>query len=76
MEKYDWVKRLSCWQKHPYSFPPNQPGCLLYVEKLQEVYEKAIQAGAASIKKAMQKGYGFTCGFSDLFGNDWWPTEV
>lgn len=57
-------------------FPAKPAGMFIYVEKLQEVYEKAIQAGAVSIMEPVQKDYGFTCGFSDPFGNDWWPTEV
>jgi PhnB protein len=57
-------------------FPAKPAGMFIYVENLQEVYEKAIQAGAVSIMEPMQKDYGFTCGFSDPFGNDWWPTEV
>ena len=57
-------------------FSAKPAGMFIYVENLKEVYEKAIQAGAVSIMEPMQKDYGFTCGFSDPFGNDWWPTEV
>lgn len=57
-------------------FPAKPAGIFVYVEKVKEVYEKAIAAGAVSIMEPMQKDYGFTCGFSDPFGNDWWPTQV
>ncbi|HOZ78843.1 MAG TPA: VOC family protein [Ferruginibacter sp.] len=57
-------------------FKAKPAGMFIYVQDLKEVYEKAIQAGAVSIMEPMQKDYGFTCGFSDPFGNDWWPTEV
>jgi len=57
-------------------FSAKPAGMFIYVENLKEVYEKALQAGAVSVMEPMQKDYGFTCGFSDPFGNDWWPTEV
>ena len=57
-------------------FKAKPAGMFIYVQDLKKVYEKAIQAGAVSIMEPMQKDYGFTCGFSDPFGNDWGPTEV
>lgn len=57
-------------------FPAKPAGMFVYVEKVTEVYEKAIAAGAISIMEPVKKDYGFTCGFTDPFGNDWWPTEV
>lgn len=46
----------------------------IYVENVDDVYEKALDAGAVSIMVPSKKEYGYTCGFSDAFGNDWWPT--
>jgi PhnB protein len=40
-----------------------------------DTYKKAIAAGAVSVMEPIQQPYGFTCGFTDEFGNDWWPTE-
>ena len=57
-------------------FPAKPAGMFLYVENVKEVYEKAINAGAISVMEPVKKDYGYTCGFKDPFGNDWWPTEA
>lgn len=57
-------------------FPAKPAGMFVYVENVKEVYEKAIASGAVSIIEPVQKDYGFTCGFTDPFGNDWWPTAA
>jgi PhnB protein len=50
-------------------------GIFIYVESVADTYTKAIAAGAISVMEPVQQPYGFTCGFKDVFGNDWWPTE-
>lgn len=57
-------------------FTARPAGLFIYVEKVDETYEKAIAAGAVSTMKPVKMAYGYTCGFKDPFGNDWWPTEV
>ncbi len=57
-------------------FPARPAGMFIYVEKVDEVYEKAIAAGSSSTMKPVKMDYGYTCGFKDPFGNDWWPTEM
>ena len=56
-------------------FTARPAGMFIYVENVGDTYIKAIQAGAVSVMEPMQQPYGFTCGFKDKFGNDWWPTE-
>ena len=56
-------------------FTARGAGIFIYVENVGDTYIKAIQAGAVSVMEPMQQPYGFTCGFKDAFGNDWWPTE-
>lgn len=56
-------------------FTARPAGIFIYVENVQETYKKAMAAGAVSVMEPMQQPYGFTCGFKDAFGNDWWPTE-
>jgi PhnB protein len=51
-------------------------GIFIYVENTDETYQKALAAGATSIREPVQQPYGYTCGFRDPFGNDWWPVEV
>lgn len=50
-------------------------GMFIYVDNVNDTYQKAITAGAASLMEPMLQPYGFTCGFKDPFGNDWWATE-
>lgn len=56
-------------------FAARPAGIFIYVEDVKDTYNKAMAAGAASVMEPMQQPYGFTCGFKDAFGNDWWPTE-
>lgn len=57
-------------------FAARPAGMFIYVEKVDDIYSKAINAGATSTMKPAKMDYGYTCGFKDPFGNDWWPTEV
>jgi uncharacterized glyoxalase superfamily protein PhnB len=50
-------------------------GIFIYVDDVADTYKKALAAGAVSLMEPVQMPYGFTCGFKDRFGNDWWPTE-
>jgi PhnB protein len=56
-------------------FSARPAGVFIYVEDVQQTYNNAIAAGAISVMEPAQQPYGFTCGFKDAFGNDWWPTE-
>ena len=51
-------------------------GIFIYVPSVEDAYKKALEAGAKSTMEPMQQPYGFTCGFKDPFGNDWWPAEM
>ena len=55
---------------------PRPAGIFIYVENTDETYNKAIAAGAISLMEPMKQPYGYTCGFHDPFGNDWWPVEI
>lgn len=50
-------------------------GMFIYVADVNDTYQKALAGGATSLMEPMQQPYGFTCGFKDPFGNDWWATE-
>ena len=51
-------------------------GIFIYVENVDETYKKALAWGAGSLRAPMQQPYGYTCGFHDPFGNDWWPVQA
>lgn len=50
-------------------------GIFIYMNNVDEIYAKALAAGATSLMKPTRQEYGYTCGFHDPFGNDWWPVE-
>lgn len=57
-------------------FAPRPAGIFIYVENVDETYKKALAAGAAPHMAPTKMEYGYTCGFKDVFGNDWWPVEA
>jgi uncharacterized glyoxalase superfamily protein PhnB len=45
----------------------------LYVEDVDGLYQRAIQAGAKSVREPADQPYGDrTGGVEDAFGNQWW----
>ncbi len=56
-------------------FTARPAGIFIYVDDVDDTYKKAIAAGAVSVIEPAKQSYGYTCGFKDAFGNDWWPTE-
>ena len=57
-------------------FTGRPAGIFIYVENVDETYKKALAAGASSAMEPQKMDYGYTCGFKDVFGNDWWPVEA
>ena len=51
-------------------------GVFIYVDNVDKTYRKALDAGASSTMEPTIQPYGYTCGFRDPFGNDWWPVAV
>jgi len=56
-------------------FTARPAGIFIYVNSVDDTYKKALAAGAVSVMEPGKQSYGYTCGFKDAFGNDWWPTE-
>ena len=50
-------------------------GMFIYVENVDAVYEKAMTEKAMSLMPPMQQEYGYTAGFQDAFGNQWWIVQ-
>jgi PhnB protein len=57
-------------------YGPRPAGIYIYVENVDDTYRKAISLGAQSLRVPEQQPYGYTCGFHDPFGNDWWPVQA
>ena len=58
------------------AFPPRPAGMFIYVDNVDETYARAMSEGAVTTMPPMKMDYGYTCGFKDPFGNDWWPTQA
>ncbi len=57
-------------------FSPRPAGIFIYVDNVDDIYDKALAAGAISTIKQVTQSYGYSCGFKDVFGNDWWPVQA
>ena len=57
-------------------FSPRPAGMFIYVDNVDEVYARAMAEGSVSVMEPGKMDYGYTCGFKDPFGNDWWPTQA
>ena len=54
-------------------YHPTPPGVYMYVENADEVYERAIRAGATSLYPIADMPYGDRMGgVTDAFGNEWY----
>jgi len=51
-------------------------GMFLFVENVDDVYLLAIQKGSKSLQEPIQQDYGYTAGFEDPFGNQWWINQA
>ncbi|MFP9113243.1 VOC family protein [Flavobacterium sp. RHBU_3] len=47
-------------------------GMFIFVNDADAIYNAALQHGATSLMKPTQQNYGYSGGFEDLFGNQWW----
>lgn len=50
-------------------------GMFLFIEGVDDVFNLAIQKGSKTLQNPGQQEYGYTAGFEDPFGNQWWITE-
>jgi len=59
----------------PENFGTCACGMFIYVEGVDSIYDKAVAAGAKSLMNPVRREYGYTAGFEDRFGNQWWIVE-
>ena len=48
----------------------------IYVESVDETYQKAVAQGAKSLEQPNKKEYGYSAGIEDPFGNHWFIVEA
>lgn len=52
-----------------------QAGMFLFVDDVDKVYKLALEEGSESLIAPTKQDYGYTAGFRDPFGNQWWITQ-
>jgi uncharacterized glyoxalase superfamily protein PhnB len=57
-------------------FGERPAGMFIYVKDADATYHKALAAGAKGTMPPADQPYGRSCGITDPFGNDWWPTSI
>jgi len=51
-------------------------GLFIYVDDCDQVYGKALAAGAVTVMEPAAQSYGRSAGIKDPFGNTWWLTSA
>lgn len=64
-----FAQATDTWKQKP-------AGMFLFVENVDRVYNAGIEQGGISLQKPERKEYGYTAGFEDPFGNQWWINEA
>ncbi|ABG60557.1 VOC family protein [Cytophaga hutchinsonii] len=57
------------------SWKEKPAGMYIYLLEVNAVYEKALAKGSINLMPPDKKEYGYTAGFEDPFGNQWWIVE-
>src|SRR3954467_15773320 len=50
-------------------------GMFLYVDDVDDVYANAVENGVITLRAPATEEYGYSAGFEDPFGNQWWIVE-
>lgn len=50
-------------------------GMFIYVADVDSVYNRALEGGSKSLMEPVQQDYGYTGGFEDPYGNQWWIAQ-
>ena len=61
--------------QRPEGYADRAAGMYIYVENVDSVYELALKNNAKTLHAPLKQDYGYTAGFEDPFGNQWWIVE-
>ncbi len=57
------------------SWKTKTAGMYMYVEDVNNVYNRAMEQGSKGLMPPQQQSYGYTAGFEDPFENHWYIVE-
>lgn len=63
-----FAQATSEWKKKP-------AGMFIYVDNVDETYQTALRKNASMLMEPALKEYGYSAGFEDPLGNQWWITQ-
>lgn len=50
-------------------------GMFLYVDDVNRVFNAGVEQGGTALQAPEEKEYGYSGGFEDPFGNQWWISQ-
>ena len=56
-------------------FKTRSAGMFVYIQSVDDTYNKAMANGATTLTAPAKQEYGYTAGFQDAWGNQWWVVE-
>lgn len=51
-------------------------GMFIYVTDVDKVYNAGVEQGGKSLMQPTEQEYGYSGGFEDPFGNQWWVAQI
>ncbi len=51
-------------------------GMFIYVDDVDRVYNAGVEQGGKSLMSPAEQEYGYSGGFEDPFGNQWWVSKA
>ena len=60
----------------PESFDVKPCGMFIYVDDVNRIHRAALENNVKELMSPSKQEYGFTSGFEDEFGNQWWIVEA
>lgn len=63
-----FAQATDTWKQQP-------AGMFLYVDDVDRVYNAGVEQGGTALDKPAEKDYGYSGGFADPFGNQWWIAQ-
>lgn len=58
------------------SWSEKSAGMFIYVDDVDRVYNAGVEQGGKSLMPPAEQEYGYSGGFEDPFGNQWWVSKA
>lgn len=58
------------------AYKPMPSGMFIEINEVDQTYSTALENGATSLQEPQNRDYGYSAGFQDPFGNQWWIANM